>query len=338
MFNYLDDGLFETKLKNKKTVKRLLDKYGTLDNFKQNSTLMEDFEYQFAQGDDVVDEVERERQAMMRAMNNLPKQQGTSLDDGDMNVNASVYRAKNSNSFDDSLFSSPMPSIDNSLLKQYSNNQRASTMNDASVGSIGNLSAKYESNNNPKAVGHDNGGGYSYGKYQIETKHGTMLDYIKYLKSKSEYKKYANILNIAGGYEGAKEKTKNFEDAWNKLSEDANFDKSQYQFLLDKKLKPLINFTKNIKGFDIENRHPIIKEMLYSIATQHGNRGSVELLQNAIGLDITNMSDEELVNKVYDERSLVDKYFSRVEEDKRKNIKEKRLTRERAAILRLLNK
>ena len=39
MFNYLDDGLFETKLKNKKTVKRLLDKYGTLDNFKQNSTL-----------------------------------------------------------------------------------------------------------------------------------------------------------------------------------------------------------------------------------------------------------------------------------------------------------
>ena len=78
--------------------------------------------------------------------------------------------------------------------------------------------------------------------------------------------------------------------------------------------------------------------MLYSIATQHGNRGSVELLQNAIGLDITNMSDEQLVNKVYDERSLVDKYFSRVEEDKRKNIKEKRLTRERAAILRLLNK
>ena len=101
MFNYLDDGLFETKLKNKKTVKRLLDKYGTLDNFKQNSTLMEDFEYQFAQGDDVVDELERERQAMMQAMNRLSKQQGTSLDDGDMNVNASVYRAKNSNSFDD---------------------------------------------------------------------------------------------------------------------------------------------------------------------------------------------------------------------------------------------
>ena len=90
MFNYLDDGLFETKLKNKKTVRRLLDKYGTLDNFKQNSTLSEDFEYQFAQGDDIVDEVERERQAMMRAMNSEPKQQGTSLDDIDMMKNAST--------------------------------------------------------------------------------------------------------------------------------------------------------------------------------------------------------------------------------------------------------
>jgi hypothetical protein len=55
-------------------------------------------------------------------------------------------------------------------------------------------------------------------------------------------------------------------------------------------------------------------------------------------MDITNMSDEELVNKVYDERSKVDQYFSRIEKDKRKNIKEKRLPNERATILKLLNK
>ena len=50
------------------------------------------------------------------------------------------------------------------------------------------------------------------------------------------------------------------------------------------------------------------------------------------------MSDEELVNKVYDERSKVDQYFSRVEKDKRKNIKEKRLPSERRDVLRLLKK
>ena len=165
-----------------------------------------------------------------------------------------------------------------------------------------------------------------------------MLDYIKYLKTKPEYREYANILNNAGGYKGANERTKTFKNVWDKLSEDENFDKSQYQFILDKKLKPLINFTNKIKGFNVEKRHPAIKEMLYSLATQHGNKGSADLLRNAIGMDITNMSDEELVNKVYDERSKVDQYFSRVEKDKRKNIKEKRLPSERRDVLRLLKK
>ena len=219
-------------------------------------------------------------------------------------------------------------------------NEHSRTKSDVRVEKeeIGSISAKYESNNNPKAVGYDNGGGYSYGKYQIETKHGTMLDYIKYLKTKPEYREYANILNNAGGYKGANKRTKTFENAWDKLSEDENFDKSQYQFILDKKLKPLINFTNKIKGFNVEKRHPAIKEMLYSLATQHGNKGSADLLRNAIGMDITNMSDEELVNKVYDERSKVGKYFSSETDDVKKNIKEKRLPSERRDVLRLLKK
>ena len=130
-------------------------------------------------------------------------------------------------------------------------------------------------------------------------------------------------------------------EAVNKLKKagyQVQFDSSVVTVLLDKKLKPLINFTNKIKGFNVEKRHPAIKEMLYSLATQHGNKGSADLLRNAIGMDITNMSDEELVNKVYDERSKVDQYFSRIEKDKRKNIKEKRLPNERATILKLLNK
>ena len=149
MLNYLDDGLFETKLKNKKTVKRLLDKYGTLDNFKQNSTLMEDFEYQFAQGDDVVDEVERERQAMMQAMNSLPKQQRTSLDDGDMNVNANLLKPATGTSIFDTengpmtpikymvnYPNKPMPPLEYFIEynKQYANNQLTPTMRDTSMG------------------------------------------------------------------------------------------------------------------------------------------------------------------------------------------------------------
>ena len=97
----------------------------------QNSTMAEDFEYQFAQGDDIISEVEQERQAM----SGLPKTSGSSLDDTDMAKNASIYRARNrQNTFEDNLFSSSMPSIDNFLLKQYANNQHTNMQSDASVG------------------------------------------------------------------------------------------------------------------------------------------------------------------------------------------------------------
>jgi predicted DNA-binding protein YlxM (UPF0122 family) len=79
------------RMKNKKKLHSLLDKYGSLENFRQNSTMAEDFEYQFAQGDSIIDEVEQERQAI----SGLPKQQGSSLDDIDMMRNASIHRARN---------------------------------------------------------------------------------------------------------------------------------------------------------------------------------------------------------------------------------------------------
>ena len=60
--------------------------------------MAEDFEYQFAQGDDIIAEVEQERQAM----SSLPKTSGSSLDDTDMAKNASIYRARNrQNAFED---------------------------------------------------------------------------------------------------------------------------------------------------------------------------------------------------------------------------------------------
>ena len=341
MFDFLNNSVMENRTRNKKTVRRLLDKYGTLDNFMQNSTMTEDLEYKLAQGDSIVDEVERERQAMMKAMNSLPKQQGSSLDDNDMMRNARANQYRNSllqTTHDSYLFSNPLPPIgDRSILKQYANNQLSSTQSDVSVENIGSVSAKHESSHNPKAIGNDKGGGYSYGKYQIETKNGTMLDYIQYLKSKLEYKEYANILNNSGGHEGAKNRSEAFINAWELLSKDTKFNESQRQFILEKKLMPILNFTKKIKGFNVENRHPAIKEMLYSLATQHGNNGGIILLQNAIGRDITNMSDDELVNKIYDERSKVDKYFSRQTINVRKNIKTMRLPAERRDILRLLN-
>ena len=151
MFDFLNNSVMENRTRNKKTVRRLLDKYGTLDNFMQNSTMTEDLEYKLAQGDSIVDEVERERQAM----NSLPKQQGSSLDDNDMMRNAKVNQYRNSllqTTHDSYLFSNPLPSIgDRSTLKQYANNQLSSTQSNVSVGerisnsTLSNINNKYVS-------------------------------------------------------------------------------------------------------------------------------------------------------------------------------------------------
>ena len=199
-------------------------------------------------------------------------------------------------------------------------------------------SAEHESGSRPYALGHDNGGGYSYGLYQIETKHGTMLDYIKYINKLPQYNHFAKTLIDAGGYEGAYSGSERFKAAWKSLSQDELFNQSQRQFILDKKLQPVINFTKKIKGFNVEKRHPIIKEVLYSLATQHGNKGAPFLLQNALGNDVSYLDDAAIINKIYDERSKVDKYFKNISKKERENIKNRRFPSERQNALRALQK
>ena len=103
-------------------------------------------------------------------------------------------------------------------------------------------------------------------------------------------------------------------------------------------MQPVINFTKNIKGFNVEKRHPIIKEVLYSLATQHGNKGAPFLLQNALGNDESYLDDAAIINKIYDERSKVDKYFKNISKKERENIKNRRFPSERQNALRALQK
>lgn len=249
-------------------------------------------------------------------------------------INELKHKALQETMFDAFFNHSP---IAPALWAQKSINQHTS-LHVTEDGGLGSLSAKYESNNNPRAKGYDKNGGHSYGRYQIETRHGTMLDYIKYLKSKPEYRDFADTLNDAGGYEGAYNKTEDFVTAWDKLSANRDFNDSQQQFILDKKLAPVLRGVKKIKGFDVEKRDFVIKQMLYSLATQHGEGNALELIRNAIGDSAENLSDEDLINRIYDERSKVDIYFQGSTLSDRENIKKNRLPQERRKALRDLRK
>lgn len=119
----------------------------------------------------------------------------------------------------------------------------------------------------------------------------------------STYTNYSSD-SLYANHSGQKHQKKDdFVNAWNELSSNKDFNNSQYQFILDKKLNPLLRGVKKIKGFDVENRHPVIKQVLYSLATQHGQGGALELIENAIGNNAEYLDDEDLINRIYDERS-----------------------------------
>ena len=136
---------------------------------------------------------------------------------------------------------------------------------------LGMLNGKEEADNNPAAIGYDKDGGYSYGLYQIANRTKSMKGYLNFLaKSKDiDLVRYYNILLEAGGSTGAKIRSDNFEKAWKKLASEQKFSESQKNFILSENYRPLLQKISDIKGLNIEQRHPVIQDILYSMATQH---------------------------------------------------------------------
>lgn len=207
---------------------------------------------------------------------------------------------------------------------------------------IGTLSGLMESNNGKQLWNNgnlDKTGGWSYGTYQIATKDGTMNDYLSHLQRNPNYQSYYNTLQQAGGNDAALIGNEQFKSAWTDLSNDQNFLQSQQDFIIDKKLNPTMKYVDDIKGWNLDSRSPVVKDVLYSTATQHGEGGAPSVLHNRFGhnTDISSLSDEDIINNIYDERSNVNRYFRSSDMNIRNNIRE-RFINENAKALELLKK
>jgi ABC-type transporter Mla subunit MlaD len=173
---------------------------------------------------------------------------------------------------------------------------------------LGSLSSRYESNGKPGAIGHDSTGGWSYGSYQIAANTGTMDNYMNYLKNNNpdQYEK----LQAAGGAAAAKRGDPAFKDAWKELSSsDPAFGQSQHDFIkathYDKAADRLDGL-----GLDVNNRSKALQDVVWSTSVQHGAGGSQSMFNKALaGRDPNSMSDEEIINALYDERSKTNIYF-----------------------------
>lgn len=170
----------------------------------------------------------------------------------------------------------------------------------------GDLSAAFEGKVDTVSNGKSWGdpGGTSYGKFQITT--GTMPDFVKWAKV-NEPETYAKLA-------GLKVDSAGFNQAWQELarSDREGFGRQQWEFIRDTHYRHFVDHTASkAPGFSMEGRSPVVAEVVWSTAVQHGPNSNV--VANALrGHDVSSMSDAELIRRIYDERGAGNgtKYFN----------------------------
>lgn len=178
----------------------------------------------------------------------------------------------------------------------------------------GSLSAKHEvGSGNSSTIAHDSTGGWSYGRKQFAaggtTANGAaMVGFIKVLKADAP--ELAAKLEAAGGASAAKAGTPEFKAAWKAASTDPRFPKAEDLAAKQQLVEPGRLAVAKSTGLDVDTRSKAVQEVLYSTAVQHGGSGAGRLWKNALkGKDPASMSDAEIINALYDERSKVTIYF-----------------------------
>lgn len=151
---------------------------------------------------------------------------------------------------------------------------------------MGSLSQKYESGGNAGAVGYDKTGGWSYGLYQLA--HGKVKQFIG---SMPQYKPFFQGLEIG---------TKLFNAKWKQVSNERpeEFAEAQHNFIQKTHFEPQVKKLASA-GYDIDQFSPVLKDVIWSTAVQHGS--NTDVIQKAIKR--AGMKDEEkLIREIYKER------------------------------------
>ena len=160
---------------------------------------------------------------------------------------------------------------------------------------LGSISEKYESGGRGAgtvSTGKGDIGGVSYGTYQMASKGG----------QKSTAGKFVSQSKWADQFQGMEAGTKNFSDKWKSIAaSDPEFAKSQRNYIKQTYYDPMVqNLAKS--GIDLSDRPKAVQDMLWSRSVHHGSGGGASMIKKALaGADMKNLSDEDLISKVYAE-------------------------------------
>lgn len=155
---------------------------------------------------------------------------------------------------------------------------------------IGKLSEKYESGGNPGAIGYDSTGGYSYGKYQLAHNNAqSFVDQSKYAKD----------------FKGIAFNSPEWQSKWKEIAkkDPTGFGDAQQAFIERTHYVPQLTKIVN-SGIDISKFSPILADVVWSTAVQHGANTDIVVkayndAKNILGRE---PNDQEFITQIYNER------------------------------------
>ena len=170
---------------------------------------------------------------------------------------------------------------------------------------IGGLSAQFESGSDGiAAIGYDRTGGTSYGKYQIASRVGSMDAFLSFLDS--EAPDIARRLRSSGpANTGSRQGA--MPDEWRAIAAEQpeRFGSLQESFIRESHYDPAVAGITERTRLNMDELSPIMREVIWSTAVQHGPRGAVRIFEQADAATSGSGTKYErsLISHVYDIRS-----------------------------------
>ncbi|WAK44337.1 hypothetical protein [Erwinia phage vB_Ea_2910A] len=189
--------------------------------------------------------------------------------------------------------------------KRYDSKQVTDIANKAiAEGGLGSVSEQFESGGrgvSTVSTGRGDYGGVSYGKHQLATNNGSMMNFLNSPEGKPFLERFGGLAPGTSQFNSV------YKDVANTQGE--AFDKAQSDYITRTHYAPLVAKTQNDVGIDLTKRGAGVKELLYSTAVQYGAGTSV--ISNALqGKDVNAMSDDDLIKTIQDYKaSTTGKYF-----------------------------
>ncbi|SKA71735.1 hypothetical protein SAMN02745702_01544 [Desulfobaculum bizertense DSM 18034] len=167
---------------------------------------------------------------------------------------------------------------------------------------LGSLCARFESGSaGPAAIGYDPEGGTSYGKYQIASRTGSMQRFIRFLRHRAP--SLAHRLSQSGP-SNTLATTGVMPREWKRIAGEypSRFEQLQDEFIHNSYYTPTLREIRTRTGIDL-SRHPrVIREVLWSMAVQHGPINCARMFKAAediAKLSPAHLYHQELLRQIY---------------------------------------